>query len=308
MKVVVTGAGGFIGRKVFSQLEKAGHEAIKSFVDLTVEPSRYAPWLGADAVIHCAGFVGGIALNQERPADLMDLNLRFLMNSLSIAYRSEIKRFVNLGSVCSYPDIRSMDRSLAPVYLWDGRPEESNAPYGIAKRVGLELVDSYRKQYGMIGNNLILANVYGPGARGSHSSHIIPAMAEKLLNAVETGAQEVEAWGTGDAVREFLYVDDAAKAVVTLGLLNEFQAPVNIGSGQVFRIRDIVSKLAEITGFKGEVRWDESKPDSRTVRRLDTSDLARTGFAVATSMDDGLRKTVEYIANERRNSRTPAKV
>lgn len=308
MKVIVTGAGGFIGRHVYAHLEKSGHEAIKSFVDLTVEPNRYAPWLGADAVIHCAGFVGGIALNQERPAELMDLNLRFLMNALSIAYRSEIKRFVNLGSVCCYPDIRSMDSSLKNTMIWDGRPEASNAPYGIAKRVGLELVDAYRNQYGMVANNLILANVYGPGIRGSASSHVIPALVEKFLNAIDTGSQEVVAWGTGDAVREFIYVEDAAKAIVDLGLSQDFESPLNLGSGHVVTIREIVAKLAELTGFKGLIRWDETKPDSKTVRRLDTSDASAIGFKASTSLDDGLRKTVEWAINERRNSRTTAKV
>ena len=305
MKVIVTGCGGFIGRHVFAQLTNSGHEAIKSFVDLTAEPNKYAPWLGADAVIHCAGFVGGIALNQERPADLMDLNLRFLMNALSIAYRSEIKRFVNLGSVCSYPDIRSMDNVLTPTRLWDGRPEASNAPYGIAKRVGLELADAYRKQYGMIANSLILANVYGPGTRGVRSSHVIPSLVEKFLDAMDTGSQEVVAWGTGDAVREFLYVEDAAKAIVELGLDRDFEFPVNIGSGNVVTIREIVAKLAELVGFKGLIRWDETKPDSKTIRRLDTSGVE---FKAETSFDDGLRKTVEWAINERRNSRTAAKV
>lgn len=308
MKVIVTGCGGFIGRHVFAQLEKSGHEAIKSFVDLTAEPNHYAPWIGADAVIHCAGYVGGIALNQERPAELMDLNLRFLMNALSIAYRSEIKRFVNLGSVCSYPDIRSMDRSLSIQTIWDGRPEASNAPYGIAKRVGLELVDAYRRQYGMMGNSLILANVYGPGTHGVRSSHVIPALVSKFLDAMDTGSLEVVAWGTGDAVREFLYVEDAARAIVEIGLNRDCEYPINIGSGHVVTIREIVAKLAELTGFKGLIRWDESKPDSKTVRRLDTSEATEIGFKASTSLDDGLRKTVEWAINERRNSRTTAKV
>lgn len=305
MKVIVTGCGGFIGRHVFSQLTKSGHEAIKSFVDLTAEPNKYAPWLGADAIIHCAGYVGGIALNQERPAELMDLNLRFLMNALSIAYKSEIKRFINLGSVCAYPDIRSMDSRLATPIIWDGRPEASNAPYGITKRVGMELVDAYRAQYGMVGNNLILANVYGPGVRGGRNSHVIPALIEKFLDAVDNGSNEVVVWGTGNAVREFLYVEDAAKAIVELGLKRDFEFPVNIGSGNVVAIREIVAKLAELVGFKGLIRWDESKPDSKTVRRLDTSGVE---FKASTSLDEGLRKTVKWAINERRNSRTAAKV
>lgn len=307
MKVIVTGAGGFIGKHVFTQLDKCGHEPIKSFVDLTTaEPSRYAPWEGAEAVIHCAGLVGGIAMNIERPADLMDYNMRCLLNSLTIAYRSGIKRFVNLGSVCAYPDIRTTG-SLVPSYLWDGRPEVSNAPYGIAKRVGMELVDAYRSQYGIVGNNLILANVYGPGVRGKTHSHVIPALIEKFLDAIETGAEEVVVWGDGSAVREFLYVEDAAKAIVDLGLSRDFQFPVNIGSGRVVSIRQCVAILAELVGFKGTISWDLSKPDSRTSRRLDLSEANRLGFTPSTSLEEGLKKTIEWIKSER-NSRTPAAV
>lgn len=306
MKVVVTGAGGYIGRHVFSQLEKSGHEAIKSFVDLTIEPNRYAPWEGAEAVIHCAGCVGGIAMNLERPADLMDLNLRFLMNALSIAYRSSIKKFLNIGSVCSYPDIRT-NGSLVPSYLWDGRPEVSNAPYGISKRVGMELVDAYRSQYGMVGNNLILANVYGPGVRGKTHSHVIPALIEKFMDAIETGAEEVVVWGNGSAVREFLYVEDAAKAIIDIGLSHDIKEPVNIGSGDIVSISQCVAILAELVGFKGTISWDLSKPDSRTSRRLDSSESRKLGFKPSTSFEDGLKKTIEWIKNER-HSRTPAAV
>jgi len=305
VRVVVTGSGGFIGSCVCNELAREGHDVIRSAVDLLKDEPPRAPWIGANAVVHCAGLVGGISMNIERPADLMDANIRFLMNALSLAYRSGIHRFVNLGSVCSYPDVRVMGMALQTGTLWDGRPEASNAPYGIAKRVTLELVDAYRSQYRMVGNNIILSNVYGPGVRGKATSHVIPALIEKFLDAKEKGIPQVVVWGRGDAVREFLFVDDAARAIVEIGLSFDLVGPLNVGSGHVVSIKEVVALLQEITGFTGFIEWDASRPDSSTIRLLDSREARGMGFKPSVTFEEGLRRTVEWVAHER-NSRAPA--
>lgn len=305
MRVVVTGAGGFIGSRVCDELARNGHEPVHNHFDLFADPRVSQQWEGCESVIHCAGLVGGIAMNSERPAYMMDANIRFIMNALTLAYRSGIKRFVNIGSVCSYPETHVAGIELNPKTIWDGRPEASNAPYGIAKRVGLELVDAYRSQYGTIGNNMIMSNVYGPGVRGNASSHVIPALIERFLDAKESGAQQVVVWGRGDAVREFLFVDDAARAIVEIGLSHDLIQPLNIGSCHVFSIKEVVSILQGITGFKGAIVWDSSRPDSGTIRLLDSREARGMGFKPSVTFEEGLRKTVEWVANER-NSRTPA--
>jgi len=307
VKVVVTGAGGFIGSRVCDYLGKAGHVVVTNTTDLLADQTLSQPWQGADAVIHCAGLVGGIAMNIERPADMMGMNTHFILNALSLAYRSGVKRFVNLGSVCAYPDVRGMNAAMKPAMLWDGRPESPNAPYGIAKRMGIEMVNAYRAQYGMIGNNIILSNVYGPGVRGKTSSHVIPALVERFLEANESGAREVVVWGNGNAVREFLFVDDAARAIVELGLKHNLERPINVGSGHVVSIRELVDLLQRLTGFTGSIVWDAMRPDSRTARLLDSHEAHDLGFQPSVNLEEGLQKTIEWVANER-NRRTPAAV
>lgn len=272
-------------------LTATGHEptgVICDLLDMSPDYSRSR----ADAMIHCAGMVGGIKLNQDRPADLMSANIRMADNALGLAYRSGVKRFINLGSVCAYPDIPTMG-GLTTTQLWDGRPEESNAPYGIAKRVGMELVDAYTKQYGITGVNLILANVYGPGAKTGQLAHVIPALVDRFLDAADRNLSSVTVWGSGGAQREFLFVEDAAKAIVDFGLTAE-AGTFNVGSGRVVTIRQLVDMVVDLTGFKGTVLWDTSMPDSNTMRLM-TNNVP----FVSTDFPTGLRRTVEAMTIER---------
>jgi GDP-L-fucose synthase len=253
-------------------------------------------WGDADVFIHCAGLVGGIKMNQDRPAELMKANLEVLIDYLDHCAQVGIKRFINLGSTCAYPEMQFHAGTLDVDDLWNGRPEESNAPYGIAKRVGMEIVNAYGKQYGMSTLNLILANVYGPGAKTGPEAHVIPALVDRFIDAKEKGLDSVEVWGTGDAEREFLYVDDAADAIIKLGLEKKAEGTVNVGSSEVVSIRVLASMIRDAVRFPGGIRWDTTKPDSKS-RRFLSSDKARAfGWAPSVLLTEGLAHTVEAMA------------
>ena len=254
-----------------------------------------------DVVIHLAAVVGGIGANRENPGPVLlrqpDDGRR---SSSSRRALRGVEKFVAVGTVCSYP-------KFAPVPfreddLWDGYPEETNAPYGLAKKMLLVQSQAYRQQYGFNSIFLLPVNLYGPGDNfDPKSSHVIPALIRKCVDAAEAGLGEVEVWGTGSATREFLYVEDAAEGIVLAAERYDGAEPVNLGAGQEISIRDLVGLIAKLTGFEGEIVWDASKPDGQPRRMLDTSRAATAfGFVAKTPFEDGLRKTIEWYRSHAR--------
>jgi GDP-L-fucose synthase len=252
-------------------------------------------------VIHLAAVVGGIGANRENPGRFFHDNAVMGIHLMEESRRAGVEKFVQIGTVCSYP-------KLAPVPfreddLWDGYPEETNAPYGLAKKMLLVQGQAYRAQYGFPVIHLIPVNLYGPGDNfDPASSHVIPALIKKCVDARESGADHIEVWGTGSASREFLYVDDAAEGIVLAADRYDDPDPVNLGTGQEITIRDLVTLIVELTGFVGEIRWDATKPDGQPRRALDTSRAKeRFGFVARTDFSAGLRVTIEWYEGQRRD-------
>ncbi|HEX5041184.1 MAG TPA: GDP-L-fucose synthase [Candidatus Limnocylindria bacterium] len=303
-RVMVTGGGGFLGRAVVARLEAAG--AAEIFVPRSANYDlRTAGGVARaledgrpDTIIHLAAVVGGIGANRENPGRFFYDNAIMGIQLIEQARLAGIAKFVTIGTVCSYP-------KFAPVpfgedRLWDGYPEETNAPYGLAKKMLLVQSQAYREQYGFNAIYLIPVNLYGPGDNfDPSSSHVIPALIRKCVEAREAGVDHIEVWGTGSASREFIYVDDAAEAIVLGAERYDGADPVNLGTGQEITIRELVTTIVAHTGFDGEVRWDSSKPDGQPRRALDTTRAAdRFGFRAGTSFDVGLAATVRwYVAS-----------
>jgi GDP-L-fucose synthase len=300
MTVVVTGGSGFLGRHVVAALERAGCASVfvprKIGYDLTHEPDveRLYEDANPDLVIHLAAVVGGIGANRESPGRFFYENVMMGALVLEHARRSGVRKFVGVGTICAYP-------KLAPVPfverdLWNGYPEETNAPYGIAKKMLLVQGQAYRAQYGMNVIHLLPVNLYGPHDNfDPASSHVIPALIKKFLDAVQSGAPEVVCWGTGNATREFLYVEDCAKAIVRATERYDAPEPVNIGAGFEISIRDLATLVAELTGFTGRIVFDATKPDGQPRRSLDVSRaLSEFGFKATTDFRDGLRNTIDW--------------
>lgn len=300
-RIVVTGGAGFLGRVVCEQLRAAGVDDASIFVprssdyDLTSEAAvvRMYAELQPTIVIHLAAVVGGIGANRENPGKYFHANLSMGMHLIEHARRTGIEKFVQVGTVCSYPKFTNVP--FVEDDLWKGYPEETNAPYGVAKKALLVMLQAYREQYDLNGIYLLPANLYGPGDNfDPASSHVIPALIRRFCEAKANGDESVSVWGTGKASREFLYVDDCARAIVSATQAYDDPAPVNIGTGMEITIADLVELIRTHVGYAGEVRWDASKPDGQPRRCLDTS-RARTafGFEAETQLDDGLRRTIE---------------
>ncbi|PYM19947.1 MAG: GDP-fucose synthetase [Candidatus Rokuibacteriota bacterium] len=307
-RVVVTGGAGFLGCFVVNALRERGCAA--PFVPRSREydlrrESDIARLLDAarpDLIVHLASVVGGIGANRANPGRFFYDNLIMGTQLMEGARRAGVAKFVAVGTVCSYP-------KFAPVPfreedLWNGYPEETNAPYGLAKKMLLVQSQAYREQYGFNCIVLLPVNLYGPGDNfDPSSSHVIPALIRKCMEAVESGAREIVVWGTGRATREFLYVDDAADAIVLAAERYDASEPVNLGTGSEISIEDLVARIARHTGFTGRIVWDTSKPDGQPRRMLDTSRAAKYfGFVAKTSFDEGLRKTIDWY---RRTRATP---
>jgi GDP-L-fucose synthase len=299
-RVVVTGGAGFLGTAVVEVLGRRGGPP--PFVprsreyDLRREPDivRMLTAARPDMIIHLAAVVGGIGANRENPGRFFYDNLIMGAQLMEQARLFGVAKFVALGTVCSYP-------KFAPVPfreddLWSGYPEETNAPYGLAKKMLLVQSQAYRQQYGFNSIFLLPVNLYGPGDNfDPRSSHVIPALIKKCVDAVDADLDHIEVWGTGRATREFLYVDDAAEGIVLAAERYDGADPVNLGAGQEISIRDLVGLIARFTGFKGRIVWDASKPDGQPRRMLDTSRAATAfGFVAGTPFEDGLAKTVEW--------------
>ena len=263
--------------------------------------------LAPQAIVHLAATVGGIGANREHPGTFFYRNLMMGALLMEHARRAGVGRFLNVGTICSYPKFTPVP--FREDALWDGYPEETNAAYGLAKKMLLVQSQAYRQEFAFDSTNVLLVNLYGPGDNfDPASSHVIPALIRKCVEAVASGASEIEVWGTGNATREFLFVADAAEALVlALELLTDSE-PVNLGSGREITIRELVGKIAHTVGYTGRVRWNTDEPDGQPRRCLDTSRAARTlGWQARTSFDDGLARTVAwYRAQRDRQARAAA--
>ena len=309
-KVVVTGGAGFLGSHIVEALRKRGCSEIMvpRSAQYDLRHLENVQRLYADArpqlVIHAAGIVGGIGANRARPAEFFYDNLMMGVQMLHEAWRNKVDKFVSIGTVCAYPKFTPMPFQEAN--LWNGFPEETNAPYGLAKKMLLVQGQAYREQYKFNSIYLLPVNLYGPGDNfDPESSHVIPALIRKCIEARERQADHIVVWGTGQATREFLYVEDAAEGILLAAERYDGSEPVNVGSGMEISIRDLVHLIARLTRFEGEIVWDASKPDGQPRRCLDTSRAEQLfGFRAKTLFEDGLRRMVEWYE---RSLHSPAK-
>lgn len=309
-RVLVTGGTGFLGRAVVARLEAAGASSIivprsedTDLRDRSATSDLFAE-TRPDLVIHLAARVGGIGYNQIHPAELYLDNLLMGTYVVEEARQHDVAKTVLIGTVCSYP--KEPPVPFHEESLWGGYPEETNAPYGIAKLAQLVHAQTVREQFGQDVIYLIPTNLYGPGDKFNPAvSHVIPALIKKCVEAVEAGSDHIELWGTGSASREFLYVDDAAEGIMLAAERYDEGDPVNLGTDYEMPIRDLVVEIAASTGFDGEIRWDPSKPDGQPRRRVDnTRARERFGFQASTSFADGLRATVAWYRANRVEAET----
>jgi GDP-L-fucose synthase len=299
-RVTVTGGHGFLGRQVVKQLEAAGAK-VRTFSSAEYNLTRQADVarMYADqrpeVVIHLAAKVGGIGANRDNPGLFFYENAIMGIEVMEQARHHDVSKFVQVGTVCAYPKFAPIPFSEDD--LWDGYPEETNAPYGLAKKMLLVQAQAYRQQYGFDAIYLIPVNLYGPGDNFDlHSSHVIPALIRKCLEAKQAGARSVEVWGTGTPTREFLYVDDAARGIMLGAERYDKPDPVNLGSSEEISIRDLVKLIAELTGFEGEIVFDPSKPDGQPRRKLNVERAKREfGFVSETPFRLGLQRTIEWF-------------
>jgi GDP-L-fucose synthase len=294
--VTVTGGAGFLGRPTVALLEALGADVRvtrSAEHDLRDRAACFEALRDAQVVIHLAANVGGIGYNRRNPGPLAHDNLAMGLNVFDACRELGVEKLVAACSVCAYPKFTPVP--FREENIWDGYPEESNAPYGLAKKMLLVLSDSYRRQYGLDSCAPVMANLYGPGDNFDlEDSHVIAAMIHKYVLAAERGESEVVLWGTGEPSREFLYVDDAARALVLCAETLDTSEPVNIGTGMETKIRDLAESISELTGFEGGTIWDSSRPDGQPKRYLDTSRARELiGFEAATPLDEGLRRTIE---------------
>jgi GDP-L-fucose synthase len=298
--IVVTGGAGFLGSHVVENLKAKGyknihipvvekydltkHEAITAMLD------AYKP----DAVIHLAAVVGGIGANRENPGKYFYENIMMGTQLMEECRLFGIDKFVALGTICAYP--KHTPVPFKEENLWEGYPEETNAPYGLAKKMMLVQSQAYREQYGFNSIYLLPVNLYGPKDNfDPKSSHVIPAIIKKCVDAIREGSDHITAWGTGKATREFLYVDDCAEAVILALEAYNKSEPVNIGAGFEISMKDLTELIVRLTGFKGEIRWDSSQPDGQPRRCLDTTEAEKEfGFKAKMGFEEGLKKTIDW--------------
>lgn len=308
LAVVVTGGAGFVGRKLQSKLTERGARNV--FVprsreyDLTTEDGVRRLYADAkpDVVIHGAAEVGGIGANMDNPGRFFYANMAMGLHLIEHGREAGLRKFVQIGTICAYPKFTPVP--FAEEELWNGYPEETNAPYGIAKKALLVMLQSYRAQYGFPGIYLLPVNLYGPGDNFDlQSSHVIPALIRKFVEARDSGASHVEVWGTGKVSREFLYVDDCAEGILLATERYSGSDPVNLGTGYEITIQDLAEKIQKLTGYRGELRWNASKPDGQPRRCLDTAKAAALfDFRAKIDFDDGLRETIRWWEESRKGT------
>ncbi len=308
-RVMVTGGNGFLGRRIVAKIEERGATPIvarSADYDLT-DPQRVRAALeaaNAEYVIHAAAVVGGIGANREHPGRFFFANAAMGIHLIEEARKAEIRKVVVVGTVCSYPKYTEVP--FREDDLWNGYPEETNAPYGLAKKMLLVQAQAYRDEYGFDSAFVIPTNLYGPGDNFDYdTSHVIPAIIRKCIDAQEAGEDEVTLWGTGAPTREFLYVDDAAEGIVLALERLEDPEPVNLGSASEIGIRDLAEKIARITGFTGRFVWDPSKPDGQPRRAVDGSRAkALLGWMPRVGFEEGLTNTVRWYRDVRVGGRS----
>ncbi|MCK4751999.1 MAG: GDP-L-fucose synthase [Planctomycetes bacterium] len=303
-RVVVTGGAGFLGKYVIEGLERRGCEnilvpEIEKF-DLTKMDNivRMYDEMNPDVVIHLAAVVGGIGANQEHPGKFFYENLVMGVQLIEAGRLRNIEKFVAIGTICAYPKFTPVP--FKEDDIWNGYPEETNAAYGLAKKMLLAQSQAYRDEYGFNSIFLLPVNLYGPGDNfDPASSHVIPALIKKCVDAIEAGDDHIVCWGTGEVSREFIYASDAAEGILLATEHYNGSEPVNIGAGFEIKINELVGKIAKLTGFDGEIRWDSSKPDGQPRRRLDVSRAKEFfGFEAKTSFDEGLKATIDWYVSK----------
>ena len=307
-KILVTGGNGFLGSSLISLLENEGADVFtfsSKDYDLKKEEDikRVLNYSNPDIVIHLAANAGGIGYNQKNPGSLFYDNLMMSTQLMEQSRLFGVKKFVSIGSICSYPKFTPIP--FKEESLWEGYPEETNASYGLAKKMMLVQGQAYRQQYGFNVIHLLLVNLYGPNDSFDLSkNHVVPALIEKMFKAQYNGEKEVVLWGTGEASREFLYVDDASKGILLATKHYDKADPINIGIGKEIKIKELASIIKKIVGYKGKIVWDTSKPDGQPRRCLDTSKAEKEfGFKATTDFDIGLENTIEWYINNKGGSK-----
>lgn len=296
-RVLVTGGTGFLGRYVVEKLHSYG--AIISVPQRPRDDLREITICRRivsrqETVIHLAGNVGGIGYNQQKPAELFYDNIIMGVHLMEEARKAKVKKFVTIGTICSYPKFTPVP--FREEYLWNGYPEETNAPYGLAKKILLVQSQAYRQQYGFNAIYLLQVNLYGPRDNfHPETSHVIPALIHKMVKAKKDSKDRITVWGTGKATREFLYVEDAAAGIILAAEKMNTGEPVNLGAGYEISIKELVGLLKKLIGYKGKILWDRSKPNGQPRRQLDTRKAKKLfGFQAQTSLADGLKKTIDW--------------
>ena len=301
-RIIVTGGAGFLGKHLVKKIIEKGvpkeNIFVPNFEEYDLRKEKYIKRMfsdfKADIVIHLAAKVGGIGFNREKPGELFYDNLIMGIQVMEQARLNNIEKFVALGTICAYPKFTPVP--FKEKDLWNGYPEETNAPYGLAKKMMLIQSQAYRQQYGFNSIFLLPVNLYGPGDNfDPSSSHVIPALIKKCVDAVENNKDKITVWGTGKASREFLYVGDAAEGIILATEKYNKSEPVNLGAGFEITIKDLAEKIAKLTGFKGRIEWDISKPNGQPRRMLDVSKAKKEfNFTAKTNFDEGLKKTIEW--------------
>jgi GDP-L-fucose synthase len=296
-KVLVTGGNGFLGRCVVARLQAKGATTVtprSTEADLRDAAACTRVVQGVDAIIHLAAKVGGIGLNREKPGELFYDNILMGVNLLEAARVAGVKKVVTAGTICAYPKFTPVP--FKEEALWDGYPEETNAPYGVAKKALLVMSEAYRQQYGMNATFVLPVNLYGPGDNfDPASSHVIPALVKKIHDAKALGLSRLVCWGDGSPTREFLYVDDAADGLVAALEKLETSDPVNLGSSEEISIKALVELIARLMSYDGAIEWDASKPNGQPRRKLDVSRAERLlGWHAQVGFEEGLRRTIDW--------------
>jgi nucleoside-diphosphate-sugar epimerase len=305
-KIIITGGGGFLGTHLVDKFLTEGYSKEDIFIprskdyDLrsTADIKKMFDVFPAEAVIHLAANVGGIGYNQKFPGSLFYDNIKMGTELMEQARQNDVKKFVSIGTVCAYPKFTEVP--FKEEDLWKGYPEETNAPYGLAKKMQLVQAKAYRQQYGFNAIYLLPVNLYGPGDNfDPKSSHVIPALIRKVYLAKKNNKPSITAWGTGSASREFLYVKDAAEAIYLATHKYNKSKPVNLGSGMEITIKELIHTIVDLMDYEGEVKWDTSKPDGQPRRCLDTSRAKeKFEFEAKTEFREGLRETIEWYKDQ----------